>query len=194
MVVIQHAVVRHRRLHVLHIVLLIIEQLYMDVFVILFAVVRLIVLVIKYVFVIEYVVVNIFVPVKTTILQVVHVILNVPVINNVLVSLEMKLELLQLVLVINNVLARQTKLELQQHVLVIDSVPVRQVMKIELQQLVAVINSVLAILVILPIVVVVINNAHVRPAIVVVRVIVLAYLYVLGIAELMKQILNKINY
>ena len=106
----------------------------------------------------------------------------------------MKIGLQQLVPVINNVLARQTKLELQQHVLVIDSVPVRQVMKIELQQLVAVINSVLAILVILPIVVVVINNAHVRPAIVVVRVIVLAYLYVLGIVEPMKRILNKINY
>ena len=67
-------------------------------------------------------------------------------------------------------------------------------MKIELQQLVPVINSVLVILVILPIVAVVINNAHVRLAIVVVRVIVLAYLYVLGIVELMKQILNKINY
>ena len=121
-------------------------------------------------------------------------ILNVLVIDNVLVSLEMKIELQQLVPVINNVLARQTKLELQQCVLAIDSVLVRQVMKIELQQLVAVINSVLAILVILPIVVVVINNAHVRPAIVVVRVIVLVYLYVLGIAELMKRILNKINY
>ena len=106
----------------------------------------------------------------------------------------MKIGLQQLVPVINNVLARQTKLELQQRVLAIDSVPVRQVMKIELQQLVAVINSVLVILVILPIVVVVINNAHVRLAIVVVRVIVLAYLYVLGIAELMKRILNKINY
>ena len=106
----------------------------------------------------------------------------------------MKIGLQQLVPVINNVLARQTKLELQQRVLAIDSVPVRQVMKIELQQLVAVINSVLAILVILPIVVVVINNAHVRLAIVVVRVIVLAYLYVLGIVELMKRILNKINY
>ena len=67
-------------------------------------------------------------------------------------------------------------------------------MKIELQQLVPVINNVLAILVILPIVVVVINNAHARPAIVVVRVIVLACLYVLGIVEPMKQILNKINY
>ena len=67
-------------------------------------------------------------------------------------------------------------------------------MKIELQQLVPVIKNVLAILVILPIVVVVINNAHVRLAIAVVRVIVLAYLYVLGIAELMKRILNKINY
>ena len=67
-------------------------------------------------------------------------------------------------------------------------------MKIEPQQLVPVINSVPVILVILPIVVVVINNAHVRLAIVVVRVIVLAYLYVLGIVELMKQILNKINY
>ena len=121
-------------------------------------------------------------------------ILNVLVIDNVLVSLEMKIELQQLVPVINNVLARQTKLELQQCVLAIDSVLVRQVMKIELQQLVAVINSVLVILVILPIVVVVINNAHVRPAIVVVRVIVLVYLYVLGIAELMKRILNKINY
>ena len=121
-------------------------------------------------------------------------ILNVLVIDNVLVSLEMKIELQQLVPVINNVLARQTKLELQQCVLAIDSVLVRQVMKIELQQLVAVINSVLAILVILPIVVVVINNAHVRPAIVVVRVIVLVYLYVLGIAEPMKRILNKINY
>ena len=121
-------------------------------------------------------------------------ILNVLVIDNVLVSLEMKIELQQLVPVINNVLARQTKLELQQCVLAIDSVLVRQVMKIELQQLVAVINSVLAILVILPIVVVVINNAHVRPAIVVVRVIVLVYLYVLGIVEPMKRILNKINY
>ena len=106
----------------------------------------------------------------------------------------MKIGLQQLVPVINNVLARQTKLELQQRVLAIDSVPVRQVMKIELQQLVAVINSVLAILVILPIVAVVINNAHVRPAIVVVRVIVLVYLYVLGIVEPMKRILNKINY
>ena len=106
----------------------------------------------------------------------------------------MKIGLQQLVPVINNVLARQTKLELQQRVLAIDSVPVRQVMKIELQQLVAVINSVLVILVILPIVVVVINNAHVRLAIVVVRVIVLAYLYVLGIVEPMKRILNKINY
>lgn len=67
-------------------------------------------------------------------------------------------------------------------------------MKIELQQLVPVINNVLAILVILPIVVVVINNAHARPVIVVVRVIVLACLYVLGIVELMKRILNKINY
>ena len=67
-------------------------------------------------------------------------------------------------------------------------------MKIELQQLVPVINSAPAILVILPIVVVVINNAHVRQAIVIVRAIVLAYLYVLGIAELMKRILNKINY
>ena len=106
----------------------------------------------------------------------------------------MKIGLQQLVPVINNVLARQTKLELQQRVLAIDSVPVRQVMKIELQQLVLVINSVLVILAILPIVVVVINNAHVRLAIVVVRVIVLAYLYVLGIVELMKRILNKINY
>lgn len=67
-------------------------------------------------------------------------------------------------------------------------------MKIGLQQLVPVINSVPVILVILPIVVVVINNAHVRLAIVVVRVIVLVYLYVLGIVELMKRILNKINY
>ena len=67
-------------------------------------------------------------------------------------------------------------------------------MKIGLQQLVTVKNSVPAILVILPIVVVVINNAHVRLVIVVVRVIVLAFLYVLGIVELMKQILNKINY
>ena len=77
---------------------------------------------------------------------------------------------------------------------VIDNVLVSLEMKIELQQLVTVINSVPAILVILPIVVVVINNAHVRLAIVVVRVIVLVYLYVLGIAEPMKQILNKINY
>ena len=67
-------------------------------------------------------------------------------------------------------------------------------MKIELQQLVPVINSVLVILAILLIVAVVINNAHVRPAIVVVRVIVLVCLYVLGIVEPMKQILNKINY
>ena len=77
---------------------------------------------------------------------------------------------------------------------VIDNVLVSLEMKIELQQLVPVINSVLAILVILPIVAVVINNAHVRLVIAVVRVIVLAYLYVLGIAELMKRILNKINY
>lgn len=77
---------------------------------------------------------------------------------------------------------------------VIDNVLVSLEMKIELQQLVPVINSVPAILVILPIVVVVINNAHVRPVIAVVRVIVLAFLYVLGIAELMKRILNKINY
>ena len=77
---------------------------------------------------------------------------------------------------------------------VIDNVLVSLEMKIELQQLVTVINSVPAILVILPIVVVVINNAHVRLAIVVVRVIVLVYLYVLGIVEPMKQILNKINY
>lgn len=77
---------------------------------------------------------------------------------------------------------------------VIDNVLVSLEMKIELQQLVPVINSVPAILVILPIVVVVINNAHVRLAIVVVRVIVLAFLYVLGIVELMKRILNKINY
>ena len=67
-------------------------------------------------------------------------------------------------------------------------------MKIGLQQLVPVINSVLVILAILPIVAVVINNVHVRLAIVVVRVIVLVYLYVLGIVEPMKRILNKINY
>ena len=67
-------------------------------------------------------------------------------------------------------------------------------MKIGLQQLVPVINNVLAILVIPLIVAVVINNAHVRLVIAVVRVIVLAYLYVLGIVEPMKQILNKINY
>lgn len=67
-VVIKYVVVKHRGLRVLHIVLLIIEQLYMDVVVILFAVVRLIVLVIKYVFVIEYVVVNIIVHVKMTML------------------------------------------------------------------------------------------------------------------------------
>ena len=68
MVVIQYVVVRHRRLRVLHIVRLIIEQLYMDVVVILFVVVRLIVPVIKYVLVIEYVVVNIIVHVKMTML------------------------------------------------------------------------------------------------------------------------------
>lgn len=68
MVVIHNVVVRHRRFHVLHTVLLIIEQLYMDVFVILFAVARLIVPVIKYVLVIEYVVVNIIVHVKMTML------------------------------------------------------------------------------------------------------------------------------
>ena len=68
MVVIQYVVVRHRRLRVLHIVRLMIEQLYMDVVVILFVVVRLIVPVIKYVLVIEYVVVNIIVHVKMTML------------------------------------------------------------------------------------------------------------------------------
>ena len=64
MVVIHNVVVRHSRLCVLHIVRLLIIQLYMDVFVILFAVARLFVLVIKYVLVIEYVVVNIIVHVK----------------------------------------------------------------------------------------------------------------------------------
>ena len=68
MVVIQYVVVRHRRLRVLHIVLLIIEQLYINVVVILFAVARLFVLVIKYVLVIEYVVANIIVHVKMTML------------------------------------------------------------------------------------------------------------------------------
>ena len=63
-VVIQYVVVRHRKLRVLHIVLLLIKHLYMDVVVILFAVARLFVLVIKYVLVIEYVVVNIIVHVK----------------------------------------------------------------------------------------------------------------------------------
>ena len=62
-------VVRHSRFrHVLHIVRLLIIRLYMDVFVILFAVARLIVPVIKYVLVIEYVVVNIIVHVKMTML------------------------------------------------------------------------------------------------------------------------------
>ena len=92
-VVIKYVVVRHRRFRVLHTVLLLTARLYMDVVVILFAVVRLIVPVIKYVLVIEYVVVNIIVHVKMTILQVVHVILNVLVIDNVPVSLEMKIEL-----------------------------------------------------------------------------------------------------
>ena len=64
MVVIHNVVVRHSRLCVLHIVRLLIIQLYMDVFVILFAVARLFVLVIKYVLVIEYVVVNIIAHVK----------------------------------------------------------------------------------------------------------------------------------
>ena len=63
-VVIQYVVVRHRKLRVLHIVLLLIKHLYMDVVVILFVVARLFVLVIKYVLVIEYVVVNIIVHVK----------------------------------------------------------------------------------------------------------------------------------
>ena len=67
-VVIKYVVVRHRRLRVLHIVRLLIKHLYMDVFVILFAVARLFVLVIKYVLVIEYVVVNIIVHVKMTML------------------------------------------------------------------------------------------------------------------------------
>ena len=62
-------VVRHSQFrHVLHIVRLLIIRLYMDVFVILFAVARLFVLVIKYVLVIEYVVVNIIVHVKMTML------------------------------------------------------------------------------------------------------------------------------
>ena len=68
MVVIKYVVVRHIRICVLHIVRLLIIQLYMDVFVILFVVVRLIVPVIKYVLVIEYVVVNIIVHVKMTML------------------------------------------------------------------------------------------------------------------------------
>ena len=68
MVVIHNVVVRHSRLCVLHIVRLLIIRLYMDVFVILFAVARLFVLVIKYVLVIEYVVVNIIVHVKMTML------------------------------------------------------------------------------------------------------------------------------
>ena len=67
-VVIKYVVVRHRILHVLHIVRLLTAQLYMDVFVILFVVVRLIVPVIKYVLVIAYVVVNIIVHVKMTML------------------------------------------------------------------------------------------------------------------------------
>ena len=68
MVVIEYVVVRHSRLCVLHIVLLLIKHRYMDVVVILFVVARLFVLVIKYVLVIEYVVVNIIVHVKMTIL------------------------------------------------------------------------------------------------------------------------------
>ena len=68
MVVIQYVVVRHRRLHVLHIVLLLIKQLYMDVVVILFVVVRLFVLVIKCVLAIEYALVNMIVHVKMTML------------------------------------------------------------------------------------------------------------------------------
>ena len=68
MVVIKYVVVKHRGLRVLHIVLLIIEHLYINVVVILFVVVRLFVLVIKYVLVIEYVVVNIIVHVKITML------------------------------------------------------------------------------------------------------------------------------
>ena len=67
-------------------------------------------------------------------------------------------------------------------------------MKLGPQLLVLVINNVLVRLVILLIVVVVINNVHVILVIVVVREIVLAYLYVLGFVELMKLILNKINY
>lgn len=61
-------VVRHSRLCVLPIVLLLIVHLYMDVVVILFVVARLFVLVIKYVFAIEYAVVNIIVHVKMTML------------------------------------------------------------------------------------------------------------------------------
>ena len=69
MVVIHNVVVRHSRLCVLHIVRLLIIQLYMDVFAILFVVARLVtVFVIKYVVVIEYVVVNIIVHVKMTML------------------------------------------------------------------------------------------------------------------------------
>ena len=67
-VVIKYVVVRHRKLRVLHTVLLLIVHLYMDVVVILFAVARLVVLVIKYVLAIEYVVVNIIVHVKMTML------------------------------------------------------------------------------------------------------------------------------
>lgn len=67
-VVIEYVVVRHSRECVLHIVLLLIAQLYMDVVVILFVVVRLFVPVIKYVVVIECVVVNIIVHVKMTML------------------------------------------------------------------------------------------------------------------------------
>ena len=67
-------------------------------------------------------------------------------------------------------------------------------MKIELRLLVLVINNVLVILVILLIAVVVINNAPVIQVIVVVKVIVLVYQYVRGFVELMRLILNKINY
>lgn len=103
----------------------------------------------------------------------------------------MNLELLRLVLVTNNVLViLVTKPGLQQLVLVINSALAILVMKLELQQHAHATNSVLARLVILLIVVVVINNVHVRQVIAVVRAIVLVYLYVLGIAQQMKQILN----
>lgn len=112
-VVIRYVVVINKQLHVIHIVLPYLHHLHINVVVI------------------RFVVVKVLVNVKLTILQIVHVILSVLVINSAPATQAMRLELRQLVPVINSVLVRRMKIELQQRVLVISNVPVIQVMKRE---------------------------------------------------------------